>query len=142
MMSLFSYQLSKIAGEQFREPQILSALLKRLGITKHDGTAIDGWLLHYFAGLLFVLVYDQIWKKKVTPSVASGMALGAISGIVGAETWRKVYEYHPNPPKNNFKQYYVQLIPAHVIFGLFAEIGYKLPDNVKAPEKTLPVNAF
>jgi hypothetical protein len=65
MMTLFSYQLSKLTGKQFREPELLSALASRLRLYKtKPRSAIDGWMLHYVAGSVFVIVYDKLWRES------------------------------------------------------------------------------
>lgn len=132
MMTRFSHLVSRKSGQQFREPELLSLLIKRLIPEKNEyRTYADGWVVHYIAGLLFVLLYDQLWQKtEIKPDIKSGVFLGAVSGIVGGEVWRKAYQLHPDPPKNNFRKYYNQLILAHVVFGVFAEIGYKIPDHL------------
>src|SRR5690348_16227124 len=85
MMTWFSHIVSKKSGQQFREPELLSLLIKQLLPEEHKyRTYADGWAVHYIAGLLFVLLYDQLWQKtKVKPDIKSGVLLGAVSGIVG-----------------------------------------------------------
>jgi hypothetical protein len=140
MMTWFSYRVSKKTGKQFREPQLLSLLIKRLIPEKSKlGNHADGWVVHYVAGLLFVLLYDQLWNNTgFKPTIKNGILLGALSGVFGGEVWRKVYQLHPRPPKNNFRQYYNQLVLAHIVFGLFAEIGYKVPDHLRIGEWMIP----
>jgi hypothetical protein len=134
MMTLFSYQLSRLTHKQFREPELLSKLAERLRIDhRSPGNAIDGWMLHYAAGSLFVMLYDKLWRdNRVNEIVKNGAVLGAASGFFGAEVWRQVLKFHPNPPKVDFKNYYNQLIVAHIVFGVFARIGYQLPEKINS----------
>src|SRR5688572_9129403 len=100
-MTGFSYLASNAADKQFREPELLSALIKRLNVYKQNPKgAIDGWITHYVAGCLFAMVYDQLWRNQRIPKgIKNGFLLGTISGFFGAEVWRAVLKFHPNPPK-------------------------------------------
>jgi hypothetical protein len=130
MMTLFSYQLSKLTRKQFREPELLSALLSRLKLyNSKPPYAVDGWMLHYVAGSFFVMAYDKLWREsRVNEAYKKGALLGLASGFFGAEVWRQVLKLHPDPPRVDFKNYYKQLVVAHIVFGLFARIGYRLPE--------------
>lgn len=126
VMSLFSYWLSERTHEQFREPEVLGELLFRAirGIKKSDSRTI-GWSLHLSVGLLFAKVYSYLWQQKtVKPTARGGLLLGGISGAVAIVVWKTVLSVHPCPPKLKFKKYYLQLLPAHVLFGLTAVIVY------------------
>jgi hypothetical protein len=132
MMTLFSYQLSKLTHKQFREPELLSALLSRLKLyDSKPPYEVDGWMVHYVAGSFFVMAYDKLWREnRVKEAYKNGALLGLASGFFGAEVWRQVLKLHPNPPKVDFKNYYKQLVIAHIVFGIFARVGYRLPDMV------------
>src|SRR5688500_6008828 len=90
LMTAASYAVSGKKEKQFREPELLATLLKRLlPELRKENAQVSGWLLHYGVGLLFCTVYDRIWSKtKITPSLTSGLALGGISGILGAAVWK------------------------------------------------------
>ena len=142
LMTAFSYGISKATHQQFREPQLLAKLLSRLFSQqrnpKHD---VHGWLLHYSIGLIFTTVYDLLWRKtSLNPSMAHGALLGGISGVIGAEVWKLVLKTHPDPPNVNLKEYYRQLLAAHVVFGIFAAAGYRLEAGV-SPQKHSMVGA-
>lgn len=131
-MTAFSYAVSEARNKQFKEPELLNSLSKdlehRAGIKKHSD--VEGWLMHYGVGLLFSAAYDQLWKRtKIKPSPFQSMILGGITGIFGVGIWRGTFKLHPAPPTVHFKEYYVQLLAAHIIFGVFAAIGYKIPDR-------------
>jgi hypothetical protein len=126
-MTLFSYLISEKKEENFREPLVLADLMARLNpkMRKQDA-ALDGWALHYVAGYGFSFVYDKLWKSgKVKPTVLSGILLGAASGLVGILVWKTVFKLHPNPPAKNLKKYFGHLMLAHVVFGVFASLGYR-----------------
>jgi hypothetical protein len=59
-----------------------------------------------------------------------GVVLGSASGFFGAEVWRQILKLHPNPPRVDFKNYYKQLIFAHVVFGVFCTGWLRVTGNV------------
>lgn len=136
MMTLFSYLSSELSGKQFREPVILSKLIKRLTVTPEvpEKNNAKGWLLHYAVGLMFSALYDRIWQKtQVRATTASGLILGGVSGLAGAGVWKKTFDLHPNPPQISFKKYYMHLLAAHLVFGAFTALGYRLPSGKVLP---------
>ncbi|HKZ38979.1 MAG TPA: hypothetical protein VJ184_15055 [Chryseolinea sp.] len=133
MMTLFSYLISEDKDKQFREPALLAILLKRILKSNNEKTfLLSGWIIHYNVGLLFTLLYDQLWQKtNAKPSVVNGMMLGILCGLFGKEVWKIVLRLHPNPPPIDRKSYFSHLVLAHAIFGIFAAIGYRLPSDDK-----------
>jgi hypothetical protein len=128
-MTLFSYGVSKEKQKQFREPELLGILIRKLFPSLKFGNAVfSGWALHYAVGALFCIGYDRIWRdENKGPSMANGALLGAISGIVGVSGWHLTLKLHPNPPFIDLKKYYGHLLTAHVAFGIFSAVGYRLP---------------
>jgi hypothetical protein len=129
VMTLFSYWISSAKKKQFREPELLQELLQKLPLQIAPGTAkAAGWLIHYSVGFSFCAIYDAIWKHKASrASIANGIMLGGTSGLVGISGWHLVLSAHPNPPVVDLKKYYGHLMLAHMIFGAFSAIGYRLP---------------
>ena len=127
-MTIFSYLVSASENKNFREPEVLGQLIKRLPKDiSSDGAQIAGWSLHYTVGFLFVAFYNELWKrKKIKPSLTSGALLGAASGLAGITGWKGVFELHPNPPAKKLKQFFGHLMLAHVVFGVFTALTYKL----------------
>lgn len=132
-MTLFSYLISRSENRNYREPEILSQLVKRLPIDASKESAdIAGWLAHYTVGTLFVAIYNELWKrKKIEPGLTSGALLGAVSGLVGISGWKIVFNIHPDPPIKNLKTYFGHLILAHIVFGIFSSVTYKLAETDK-----------
>lgn len=127
-MTLFSYLVSLADGENFSEPERLGQLAGRL-IPKLDKTQSQalGWLGHYGVGLLFALVYVELWRSgKLKPDWKTNLWLGGISGLLAVAVWKTAFKLHPLPPSLSFNKYYLQLVPAHVVFALFAGIGYQI----------------
>ena len=130
-MSLFSYFISGRRKKQFKEPVILSTLVRNtdaLQNLKKNRAHQLGWLLHYLAGLSFSMAYDQIWRKTGSrPSLQNGIVFGGVNGLVGILIWKSVIDAHPRPPLLEYKKYYSHLLAAHIVFGAFAAVGYMIP---------------
>jgi hypothetical protein len=126
-MTLFSYIVSDSKKENFREPEVLAKMIKKLvPQTEKETAQLEGWLTHYGIGLLFCLMYVYLWKNRIYPTLKSGLLLGAASGGLGIAAWHLTFKAHPNPPFKNLKKYYGHLFLAHLIFGAFAVTGNNL----------------
>ena len=131
-MTLFSYLVSEKKNENYKEPDVLAMLLKKLKYdTSKEIEKITGWTSHYAVGILFDLIFDQIWKKTGKPSLKSGLLLGAASGLIGIAAWKLMFKSHPNPPAKNLRKYFSHLLLAHLVFGAFSVAGYNLMDKNK-----------
>lgn len=130
LMTAFSYVVSNVRNKQFREPELLNKLSNRVEKRFHmNHNDAEGWLMHYGVGLFFSSVYDQLWRKTgIRPSVIQSILLGATTGVAGTAIWELTFRMHPNPPKIDFKEYYIQLLAAHAVFGLFAALAYRIPE--------------
>ena len=127
-MTIFSYLVAEIQNEKFREPELLATLLRRLlpELGRRYGK-IAGWKIHYAVGLVFAIIYARVWERdKVKPSAKSGLVLGALSGLPAIAVWRLTFMLHPSPPKIHYRRFYGHLFLAHLVFGAFAAIGYRL----------------
>lgn len=129
IMTMFSYYISSKLNRQFKEPVLLNMLYAGRGARGGSLKAVPGfgWIFHYFIGTIFVIVYHFIWKMTaVDPTFLSGSLLGLLSGFIGIAGWSFMFNVHPDPPIIHFRKFYLQLIAAHLIFGLGAVFGYKL----------------
>lgn len=127
-MTLFSYLISLADGENFSEPERLRQLAGRLipKLDKQQSQAL-GWLGHYGVGLLFALVYVELWRRgKLKPDLKTNLWLGGLSGLLAVVVWKATFKMHPLPPSLSFNKYYLQLVPAHLVFAVFAGIGYQI----------------
>jgi hypothetical protein len=127
-MTVFSHLAGDIAQENFSEPDLLSKLFNRVvKESPRELSTLVGWKAHYLIGVLFALAYAELWdKKKVKPSIKSGLLLGGLSGIAAIAVWGTAFKLHPAPPGINFKKYYAQLWVAHVIFGVTSTLAYQM----------------
>jgi hypothetical protein len=132
-MTLFSYLVSLADGENFSEPERLGQLANRLipKIDKKQSQAL-GWLGHYGVGLLFAMVYVELWRRRQPKSsIKNNLIIGGISGLVAVAIWKTTFSLHPLPPRLSFNKYYAQLVPAHIVFAVFAGIGYQMLHMIK-----------
>lgn len=131
MMTLFSYLVSLAADKNFSEPEHLGTLMHQLvpGSSK-KATQLGGWATHYAVGLLFVVAYRELWKTgKIKKTMANGIILGALSGAFAVLIWKATMKAHPAPPGIDFTNYYIQLVPAHIVFGVCATLTSRLLDE-------------
>jgi hypothetical protein len=127
-MTLFSYLVSLADGENFSEPERLGQLAGRLvpKLDKQHSLAL-GWLGHYGVGLLFALVYVELWRRgKLRPDLKTNLWLGGLCGLFAVAVWKTTFKLHPLPPSLSFNKYYLQLVPAHLAFAVFTGIGYQI----------------
>lgn len=131
VMTLFSYLVSLMSNENFSEPEHLGTLMHRLapGSSKKL-TQAAGWGAHYLVGLLFVLVYHELWKNgKIKKTFSTGLVLGLLSGALAVLIWRSTLKSHPAPPWIDFTKFYIQLVPAHMVFAVCATLTSRLLDS-------------
>jgi hypothetical protein len=131
MMTLFSYLVSMAADKNFSEPEHLGTMIHRFmpGNSKR-ATQLAGWGAHYAVGWLFVWVYRELWKTgKIKKTVANGFILGALSGALAVLVWKATLKAHPAPPWIDFTNYYIQLVPAHIVFAVCATLTSRLLDE-------------
>lgn len=126
-MTAFSYIYSSIVNRQFREPELLNILVIRWSDRPQNlsKNSLVGWFIHYFVGLVFIVVFYMLWEKmQIDATLLSGVSFGFLAGMVGVTGWQLTFWIHPNPPDLNFKHYYIHLILAHVIFGVSGLITF------------------
>jgi len=131
LMTLFSYLISLAEKKNFSEPEHLGTLMHRLvpGSSKQT-TQAAGWGAHYAVGLLFVLAYQELWKGgKIKKTVVNGLILGAFSGALAVLVWKATMKSHPAPPWIDFTKFYIQLVPAHIVFAVCATLTSRLLDE-------------
>lgn len=131
LMTLFSYLVSLAEQKNFSEPEHLGTLMHRLvpGSSKKMTQAV-GWGAHYAVGLLFVLAYQELWKGgQIKKSLINGLILGALSGALAVLVWKATMKSHPAPPWIDFTKFYIQLVPAHIVFAVCATLTSRLLDE-------------
>jgi hypothetical protein len=129
LMTMFSYIFSILRKKQFKEPELLNDLLRRINLIKGPNIKkhATGWIIHYTVGWIFVTVYYLLFKNfQINPTLWVYTALGFICGIVGIAGWKVTFAIHPNPPDIHFSEFYLHLLAAHIVFGIGAFMAYKL----------------
>lgn len=125
-MTAFSYAASKRFRELYKEPVLLSYILKifRMHLTENSEETF-GWVLHYAIGFVFVLVYHFLWINNILEiNILNTLLLGILSGAVGVLGWMIIFKISNHQPKIDFKGYYIQLFLAHIIFAITATAIY------------------
>ncbi len=117
-MTFFSYLLSVKHKEKFLEPLALNQLIYHKNKEK-KAHHLMGYLVHYLVGLFFSFFYFVFFSKSIIKLKWLNFSmLGFINGLIGASGWYFSLQIHGNPPKIKLKKYLLQLIGAHIIFGL------------------------
>jgi len=125
-MTLFSYLLSIKKKEKFLEPLALNQLVYPKD-KKDQAHHVLGYGLHYLVGLFFSFFYLHLFNKKIiSPNGWNFTWMGFLNGLIGSLGWYITLKLHNNPPKLKLGKYFLQLIVAHVIFGIFNGIVFKL----------------
>lgn len=128
LMTAFSYTISEAFRELYKEPLLLQFLITRFNIgIKGTMKVIAGWTLHYFIGLLFVLIFHFLWKSGLFEITwPAGLIYGVIIGVIGIGGWMVMFILSNYKPRIDFKGYYLQLFLAHVIFAMTIVAVYKI----------------
>lgn len=138
-MTLFSFLLSKIVRRNFLEPKLLNQLVfyRRKNKKQHHAA---GYAVHYLTGLLFTWIYSLIWKNsRYAPRNSDSLWMGFVNGLIGASGWHIVFLVHPSPPIVDRRKYYLQLVAAHMVFGLLNGAGYR---NLKSGSVGAPYRKY
>jgi len=133
-MTASSALMSLMMDQNFREPEHLSTMIGRVApFLSKRAKVIAGWGAHYGMGLVFTAVYVELWETgKIKHNLKNGLILGLVSGVLGLLIWKGTFKAHPLPPFIRYNNYYLQRIPAHIVFAVFTTITYRL---IKAQEE-------
>lgn len=120
--------LMSMAGQDFREPEHLTTMVGRLApFLSGRAKKVAGWGGHYAMGFVFAAVYVELWEsRKIKHSLKNGLILGFASGLIGLLIWKGTFKAHPLPPSMNYMNFYLQRIPAHIVFAVFATLAYRV----------------
>ena len=131
LMTAFSYFVSYIFKEPYKEPLLLSILLHPT-----DQSLLNrfiGWMIHYLIGLLFVVIYYLLLNVSwIDANWMSGTIYGLLIGFVGVVSWHYIFKIPSRTVKLNHKAYYLQLVIAHLIFGITMVCCFKAMHFVEA----------
>lgn len=127
-MTAFSYLWGLVTFTLTKEPVLLNILLRRSDLSSGtvSKTDVRGWFLHFLIGMVFILIIFLLWDFDVIRySIRNAIIFGFLAGIVGAAGWKFMFAMTDPPPRINYINYYVQLIFAHIIFGITAYFVYR-----------------
>lgn len=126
-MTLCSYVFSAVCKKNYREPQHLAGLAQEDDPAgsplKHRAT---GWLLHYTAGVIWAIAYAVPIGEHRLSSRTRSTILGAGSGLLAGMVWKLALNKHPHTARRVHPTFFVQLVPAHVVFAITLELCNKL----------------
>mgnify|MGYP001108782294 CR=1 FL=1 len=131
VMTLFSHLLEMMTSYKFNEAHLLNELIHRskpttLTIGKNH---FYGWVVHYAIGFgMAVGLYGYYSFTVYEVTTWRGALLGFILGIIGIAGWSLLIHLHSNPPKIKWNIFFIQLMVAHVIFGVI--VSYILGEFV------------
>ena len=130
VMTAFSYIVANIRNRQFREPELLNIVLSSSDLLRVDLSKKSsvGWILHYLIGLIFVVIFVIFWKLEFIPiSIITGGIFGFLAGIIGVLGWKLFFYLSEKPSEVTWNfEYYLQLVVAHILFGISVAVVYLL----------------
>lgn len=138
-MTACSALMSLLPHENFKEPEHLSTMIARLAPTlSKRNQQLAGWGAHYGMGFIFAAVYVELWERgEIKHSIKNGLILGALSGLLGMLIWKASFKIHPLPPSIRYLDFYLQRIPAYIVFAVFGTIAYRMIGDDEAESKQL-----
>lgn len=126
-MTLFSYLVGMKRNKKFHEPELLNSLINgasSIKITVSEKNIL-GWLAHIGIGLIFTGVLLVLNKSKfIQFDILTVLLLGIVAGVFGIIGWAIMFKTNENPPEVHLKEFYLQLIVAHIIFLFFIMAGF------------------
>jgi hypothetical protein len=127
VMTLFSGLVSQVVHQNYIEPYLLNKVFGAQFSNPMTRHSLMGWIVHFAFGCLFVISYHVLWYfKLVGHSWVSGLILGFISGLIGILGWRMLRRLTPDINELWQKNYYGQLLVAHILFGIIAAKIYSV----------------
>ncbi len=120
VMTIFSHVVSKIRNREFNEAQLLNKFIDNTKCLPevNNENAVWGWVIHYFIGMIVAIwIYSVFLLFDWPVTVWLGGILGFIAGMVGAVGWLGLFAFHSNAPETDVKEFLIQLLMAHCIFG-------------------------
>ena len=133
IMTVFSLICGQLFSKEFGEPELLNKLLGRSffgdGDVKENSPL--GWIIHFAIGFLFAWIMHLyfLWTGH-PPTWPLGSLVGFALGILGVMGWAIVLNLHGSPPRPELPEFYLQLVVAHVIFGLGTVLVFKVVDGL------------
>lgn len=124
LMTTFSYIVSRVKSQQFREPRLLNMILRRSTYDMNpSNNSVLGWVVHFSIGvILMTLFYILHITFSFNISALSILVYGIAAGILSILSWHLMLVVSPTSPDFVLRDFYVQLLIAHVLFALGATV--------------------
>ena len=124
LMTSFSYVISRMKSQQFKEPKLLNMILRRSTYDMNpSNNSVLGWVVHFSIGvILMTLFYVLHLTFSFSISAVSILIYGIIAGILSILSWHFMLSISSNSPDFALRDFYMQLLMAHVLFALGATI--------------------
>lgn len=123
VMTLFSAIWSMVSGHVFREPALLSKLMQDhpdINASERN-TYIWGWIIHFVLGIVFLIFYEVLWRLTDVPrTFLWSLAFGSVLGVLGVVGWKMMFKMVNFTSQFNYKQYYIHIFLAHIVFSATA----------------------
>ncbi len=136
LMSLFMHGMEYITGSDMRISNILGTMLTletgRNGTLSGSRRAqMVGVSTQYILGIIFTIIYWQLWNNGIGDTQASSVIfLAILSGIAGTVLWKIFLGFHPYPPAIRTNLYQLCLFGAHFIFAITVYYFFSFYHNV------------
>lgn len=120
-MTAFSYLVSNLKKENFREPALLAVLASNVHADLAGSVWAKpvGWLSHYVFGAAWSPLqygFHRIRKSKASNKEAA--SFGVFGGLTAALAWHLMFKLAKFPPENRRGHFYRHLILAHIVYSL------------------------
>jgi len=123
-MTFFSALYNYFTKDEFREPNLLSQIFKKLfQRTSTQKTFISGWIAHFLIGYIFLGLYELAWWYFDIPkSVDIAILFGTVSGFLGIIGWELMFKIARYRIDFSYGHYYFHLVLAHIVFSIVAVV--------------------
>ena len=129
LMTLFSKICGRLFSKEFSEPKFLDAIFRPASTGTKKNNAL-GWVVHYLIGMLFAwAIYMGIQIFAATYSYWYGILLGGFLGLVGVLGWTVLLIFIKKPPQLEVPAFFIQLVFAHIVFGVGAILIFRNFEN-------------
>jgi len=125
-MTLFSAIYNTFTKDEFREPNLLTQIFKKLfQRTLHKPLYVYGWLVHFLIGFVFLGLYEFTWRWfAIERSIDIAVLFGLVSGFLGIIGWYFMFKAVRYTYHFNYAHYYFHLVLAHIVFSVVAVFVY------------------
>ena len=129
LMTAFSYAVSNLFDRQFREPILLKELFYKFKLSQNANILdIFSWTVHYIIGAIFILIYNIFWNYQIIGlTFSAGTFIGFVSGLIAVLGWKIMFHFSGIHNKKQDVWYYIQLVLAHIVFGITAVTIFTIP---------------